>query len=177
MEDSVRETNSCLQAACHMYFDRVLYDLMKDGMCIERNKIWHLWNSGVCTSPVCCNCSQKKMFSSNLRSNRQLEARLPLIFSCRIFRNFALAPTFSIDPLFGKADMGSLMHALPWVWQSDDSFRALLRGGPRQRKLKMWFQALEFAVCCTVAKHIFCCCKRAGARTRMTRDARLASSF
>ena len=61
--------------------------------------------------------------------------------------------------------MGSLyglLGALPWVWQSDSSFRDLLSSRPRCRKLKMWFQALEFAASCTVAKCTFycCCCRR-----------------
>ena len=51
------------------------------------------------------------MFSSNLRSNRQLEAPVPLIFSCRTFRNPVQAPNFSIDPLLGKADTGSLVQS------------------------------------------------------------------
>ena len=35
-----------------------------------------------------------------------------LSFFCyRIFCNSALAPNFSINPLFGKADMGSLVHS------------------------------------------------------------------
>ena len=45
------------------------------------------------------------------QSSRQLEPPLPLIFSCKIFGHSALAPNFSIDPLFGKADMGSLVHS------------------------------------------------------------------
>ena len=32
-------------------------------------------------------------------------------FSCRTFRNSALAPNFSIDPIFGKADVSSLVHS------------------------------------------------------------------
>ena len=49
-------------------------------------------------------------FLPNLRSNRQLDAPLPLIFSRRIFRHSAPAPNFSIDP-FGKADMGFSVHS------------------------------------------------------------------
>ena len=45
------------------------------------------------------------------QSNRQLEPSLPLNFSCKMFRSSALAPNFSIDPLFCKADMGSLVHS------------------------------------------------------------------
>ena len=50
-------------------------------------------------------------FLPNLRSNRQLELRLPLNFSYRMFRRSALAPNFSFNPSFGKADMGSLVHS------------------------------------------------------------------
>ena len=45
------------------------------------------------------------------RPNRQLEPPLPLNFSCRTFRNYALAPNFPFEPKFGKADMGSLVHS------------------------------------------------------------------
>ena len=54
---------------------------------------------------------QKGPLWPNLRSNRQLKPPLPLNFACRIFRNSALAPNFTSNPLFGKADMGSLMHS------------------------------------------------------------------
>ena len=47
-----------------------------------------------------------------MHSNRQLEPPLPLNFSLRIFRHSALAPNFSVDPIFGKGDMGSLVHSL-----------------------------------------------------------------
>ena len=53
----------------------------------------------------------KKIFLPNLRSNRQLEPLLPLNFSYRIFRHFALDPNFTIDPIFRKGDMGSLVHS------------------------------------------------------------------
>ena len=44
--------------------------------------------------------------------------------------------------------------------QSDSSFRDLLPSRPRCRNLKMWFQAFEFAVSCTVAKYtLYCCCR------------------
>ena len=60
--------------------------------------------------------------------------------------------------------MGSLAHSREWP--SGSRFRPLLRGGPRRRKLKMWFQALEFAVSCTVAKYIFIfCCRRKMSRS------------
>ena len=49
------------------------------------------------------------MFSYK-HSNRQLEP-LPLNFSYRIFRHSALAPNFSSDAVFGKGDMGSLVHS------------------------------------------------------------------
>ena len=92
-----------------------------------------------------------------MHSNRQLEPSLPLNFCYRMFRHSALAPNFSFNPLFGKADMG-----FPWVWQSDSSFRGL-PSRPRRRNLKMWSHAIEFAVSCTVAKYIFYCCRRKGA--------------
>ena len=46
----------------------------------------------------------------NLCSNRQLEPPLPLNFSCKIFRHSALAPNFTIDPIFRTGDVGSLVH-------------------------------------------------------------------
>ena len=78
---------------------------------------------------MCCIAHRKKK-NADLRSNRQLEAPVPLIFLCRIFRNSALAPKLSIDPLFGKADIGSMVHSREW--QSDSSFRVLLPGGPHR---------------------------------------------
>ena len=70
-----------------------------------------------------------------------------------MLRSSALDPNFSIDPLFGTADMGFLAHSREW--QSDSSFRDPLPSRPCRRNLKMWFQALEFAISCTVAKYIF----------------------
>ena len=52
-----------------------------------------------------------------------------------------------------------LLGALPWVWQSDSSFRHL-PSRPCRWNLKMRFQALEFVVSCAVAKYIFFCCRR-----------------
>ena len=43
------------------------------------------------------------------------------------------------------------------MWRSDSSFRDLLPSRPRRRNSEIWFQALEFAVSCTVAKYIFYC--------------------
>ena len=67
------------------------------------------------TQHLCCIATQK----NRKQSNQQLEPPLPLNFSCTIFRNSALAPNFSIDLLFGKAHMGSLVHS------RDSSFRDL----------------------------------------------------
>ena len=68
------------------------------------------YGGAAATTPV-LRCPHSFFFLPNLRSNRQLEPPLPLNFYCRIFRNTALAPNFSINPLFGKADMGSLVHS------------------------------------------------------------------
>ena len=70
-------------------------------------------------------------------------------------RHPALAPNFSVDPIFRKGDMESLFGALPLVSRTDSSFRDLLPSRPRRCKLKMWFQAPEFAASCTVAKNNF----------------------
>ena len=51
-------------------------------------------------------------------------------------------------------------------WQRDSTFRVLLRGGPCRRSLKMWFQALEFSVSCTVAKLFFLLWKEKEERTQ-----------
>ena len=55
------------------------------------------------------------------------------LFSCRIFSHSALVPSFSIklNPSFGKANMGSIYSALPWVWQSDSSFRDIPTSLPK----------------------------------------------
>ena len=111
------------------------------------------------TSHRCRSVHKKKTFLPNLCSNRQLEPPLPLNFFYRILCHSALAPNFSIDPLFRKGDTYGLVGALPWVWQIDSSFRDLLPSRPRRRKLKMWFPALEFAVSRTVAKYIFHWCR------------------
>ena len=108
-------------------------------------------------------CVAINFFLPNLCSNRQLEPPLPLNFSYRIFRHYALAPNFSIDPIFRKGDMGSLVYSRECV-EATAVFRDLLPSRPRRRNLKMWFQALEFAVSCTVAKYIFYC-RRTRTRT------------
>ena len=58
-------------------------------------------------SPV-LQCPKKYSYK---HSNRQLEPPLPLNFSYRTFRHSALAPNFSIDLIFRKGDMGSLVHS------------------------------------------------------------------
>ena len=62
------------------------------------------------TSMMYLCCIAHKLFFCK-QSNRQLEPPLPLNFSCRTFRNSALAPIFSFEPYFGKAGMGSLVHS------------------------------------------------------------------
>ena len=108
-------------------------------------------------------------------SYRQLEPPLPLNFSCRIFV-ILLSVSIQIDnwnhylwnfpvgyssfcsssELFHESitwqGRFGLLGALPWVWRSDSSFRDLLPSRPSRRNLKIWFQASEFAVSCTVAK-------------------------
>ena len=66
---------------------------------------------GIQAVKVTCVAVPTKTFLPNLRSNRQLEPPLPLNFFYRIFRRSALAPNFSIDPIFRKGDMGSLVHS------------------------------------------------------------------
>ena len=77
--------------------------------------------------------------------------------------SFCSSSELFLQSIIWQARYG-LLGALPWVWQSVSSFRDL---PPRRRRrnLKMWFQALEFAVSCTVANYIFYCCRRKGART------------
>ena len=46
------------------------------------------------------------------------------------------------------------------MWQSDSSFRALLRADVTAVKVENVVPALEFAVSCTVVKYIFWCSRR-----------------
>ena len=113
---------------------------------------------------LCC-IADKEMtffFLPNLRSNRQLEAPLPLTFSCTIFCRSAL-----LESPISFAFIHFLAKQI-WAPWYNPNFHALLRGGPRRRKLKMWFQALEFAVSCAAAKLIclLLYVRRAGAGTR-----------
>ena len=57
---------------------------------------------------LCCVAHKTKFCK---QSNRKLEAPLPLFFSCRIFRNSSLAPSFTFEGWCGKAGMGSLVHS------------------------------------------------------------------
>ena len=54
-----------------------------------------------------CYIAHKTKFCK--QSNRQLEAPLPLFFSCTIFRNSAVAPNFTFEPLFGRTGVASLV--------------------------------------------------------------------
>ena len=91
----------------------------------------------------------KKNFWPNLRSNRQLEPPLLLHFSHRIFRHSALliAPNISIDPIFRKGDMGSLVHSLECGEATAVSVTSV--HPDLVSNLKLWFLALEFGVSCT----------------------------
>ena len=68
---------------------------------------WDNWSNTKVTH-LCC-IPPEIIFCK--RSNRQLEPPLPINFSCWTFRNSALAPNFSFETWFGKADMGSLVHS------------------------------------------------------------------
>ena len=119
---------------------------------------------------TCVAVPTKKRFLPNLCSNRQLKPPLPLNFSYRIFRHSALPGS---SELFHWSNISQgrhgLLGALPWVWRSDSSFRDL-PSRRRRRKLKMWFQALEFAVSCTATKCIFYSGRKSrGARTRFSK--------
>ena len=118
----------------------------------------------IITPPPVLQCPQKSLtfFLPNLRSNRQLEAPLPLTFSCTIFCRSAL-----LESPISFAFIHFLAKQI-WAPWYNPNFHALLRGGPRRRKLKMWFQALEFAVSCAAAKLIclLLYVRRAGAGTR-----------
>ena len=117
------------------------------------DKILRGLNSG---SPV-LQRPQKKRFR---RIYDQIDNRnhlLTLNFPSRIHRNSALS-NYSIDPLFGTADMGSLLHSREW--QSDRRFRDLPPSRSHRRNLKMWAQALEFVLHCAVAKYTFFRCRR-----------------
>ena len=65
-------------------------------------------NTGVPSSPVlhCLHTKKKTIFAeSAIKSTTGSTSTFDLIFH----NNSAFAPNFSIDPLFGKADMGSLV--------------------------------------------------------------------
>ena len=106
-----------------------------------------------------CIAHKKKMLL--LPSNPQLEPPLPLNstfpYRIRSIPKLCSSLQLSVWTTIWRGRYG-LHGTLPWVRQRDSSFRALLRGGPRRWKLKMWFQALEFVFFCTEAKHILDCC-------------------
>ena len=106
-----------------------------------------------------CPQKKKKKKSPNVRSNRQLEAPLPLNFSSRIFRNSALAPNFSFHPKFGEADMGSLVHsrecgkatAVSMISFHPDLVAEICKYG--SGRFRLWFLVLQPCI-------FFYCCRR-----------------
>ena len=75
---------SIIARACHNSSAKYIYIILLRACRI----IYHLW----------CIVHKNKNKMPNLRSNGQLETPLPLNFSCRMFRNSAVTPNFSIDP-------------------------------------------------------------------------------
>ena len=72
---------------------------------------------GIPAVKVTCVAVPTKTFLPNLRSNRQLEPPLPLNLPVEYsvillyHTSYNIAPNFSIDSLFGKADVGSLVYS------------------------------------------------------------------